>query len=539
MSGGADQSPRQRMIGMMYLVLTALLALQVSNSVLDKFVFIDETLQNSLRISSLSSREVVEGIKVAVEKSGGKDVDMKVLDKAKQVQEWADKLEERINGIRTTIVEQNGGREESGVYPEAKNDTKVMTYMIGAGESKDGEAYALHKDLDKYLDDIRALDDSLKILFAGESLTKGPKDIPAYKDNPDQNNKDWEEFNFAQTPMVAALAVLSHMQTEVMKIENQALERLSMQVGATKIKFDKIKAMVTAESKVVAAGTKYRAKMFIAAGSSTGPPPVMGSSVGGVKVNADGEGEIEFTASGGGYDKEGKVTKTWKGTITIPDGRGVDTTFQVTEEYVVVKPVIDIQSASVSALYFKCGNELNIQVPALGTAYNPSITASQASVIKGAKKGLVTIVPQAAKSTITVKSDGNLIGTRNFKVRLVPKPTIEIRKGKKGKAIDLKRGGACPRSLAAMAISDQSFKAMLPKDARYRVTGWEITLARGRRAVKTKKVNGEVANLSDFASAAKPGDRLVIEVKSVQRMNFQKKTEKIAVGTQIFTYPIQ
>ena len=261
MSGGADQSPRQRMIGMMYLVLTALLALQVSNSVLDKFVFIDETLQNSLSISSLSSKEVIQGIKAAVDKNGNKPVDVAVLNKAKTVQELADKLEERIYALRAGIIKATGDKDETGAYPKAKDYDEVMTYMLGPADSKSGEAYTLHKELDKYLDDIRALDDSLAIMFKDEKLTKGPKDLPAYKDNPDQKNKDWEQFNFDHTPMVASLAVLSHMQTEVVKIENQALERLSAQVGATKIKFDKIKAMVTAESKVVAAGTKYKAKM--------------------------------------------------------------------------------------------------------------------------------------------------------------------------------------------------------------------------------------------------------------------------------------
>ena len=538
MSGGPGESPRQRMIGMMYLVLTALLALQVSNSVLDKFVFIDETLQSALHISSTSAKETVEGIAKAVEKSGNSAADLSVLSKAKKVQKLAAEMEANIEGIRTEIIKQNGGKDERGVYPKAKDYDQIMTYMLGVEGGKPGRAYDLHKELDTYLDDIRALDDSLAIMFKGEKLTKGPKEITAFAKDENQMNKNWEEFNFDHTPMVASLAVLSHMQTEIAAIETQALERLAAKVGATKIKFDKIKAMVTAESKVVAAGTKYKAKMFIAAGSSNGPAPRMNSSAGSVKVNAEGEGEIEFTASGGGYDKEGKVTKTWKGSITIPNGVGVDTTFDVTEEYTVVKPVIDIQSASVSALYFKCGNELNIQVPALGTAYNPSITASQASVIKGSKKGLVTIVPQNSKSTITVKSDGNLIGSRDFKVRLVPKPTIEIRKGKK--PINLKTGGACPRSLSAVAVSDKSFKDMLPKDARYRVTGWEVSLARGRRLVgASKKVSGASVNLNDFASKAKPGDRLVIEVKSVQRMNFQKQTENIKMGSQIFTYPIQ
>ena len=40
--GGGNESPRQKMVGMMYLVLTALLALNVSKSILEAFVAIEE-----------------------------------------------------------------------------------------------------------------------------------------------------------------------------------------------------------------------------------------------------------------------------------------------------------------------------------------------------------------------------------------------------------------------------------------------------------------------------------------------------------------
>ena len=75
MAGGAKETPRQRMVGMMYLVLTALLALQVSNAVLDKFIFIEQSLRHSVEITSKGNKNIVEGIKNAVEENGGRDRD--------------------------------------------------------------------------------------------------------------------------------------------------------------------------------------------------------------------------------------------------------------------------------------------------------------------------------------------------------------------------------------------------------------------------------------------------------------------------------
>jgi len=44
---GYKETPRQKMIGMMYLVLTALLALNVSKQMLDAFIVVNETMENT------------------------------------------------------------------------------------------------------------------------------------------------------------------------------------------------------------------------------------------------------------------------------------------------------------------------------------------------------------------------------------------------------------------------------------------------------------------------------------------------------------
>jgi len=538
MAGGGKETPRQRMIGMMYLVLTALLALQVSNAVLEKFVFIDRSLQNSLQISRTNASFSIEGIKGSVEKNGNRADDKLVLDRANEVKRLTDEMIKELATIRKDIEDKTGGYDELGNKVESKDYDKINLYMLGKGEGGDGHAYKVRPKLNKFLEDIIKLDTAFEKEFKDlKPFCKDPKDIKEFANDPNQKDKNWERMSFENTPTVAALAVMSQINNEVAKVETKAIDILAKRVGATMIKFDKIMAKVTAESRFVAAGTKYKAQMFIAATSST-LSPKMTSTAGGVKVDqATGVGEVEFTATGGAFDKEGKVKKTWKGSITIANN-GKDTTFSVEEEYTVVKPVIDVQAAAVSALYLNCGNELNIQVPALGAIYDPSISASDgAQVIKGAQKGMVTIVPKSAKVKISVSSGGNYIGDKEFKVRLIPKPEIEVQAG--GKAINEKTGGPCPRSLRAKVIADESFKAFLPKDARYRVTKWKVSLARGKRLITEKAASGEEANLSDIASQAQSGtDRLVIEIEGVERMNFQGTTEKVQIGQIIKTYPI-
>jgi gliding motility-associated protein GldM len=189
-----------------------------------------------------------------------------------------------------------------------------------------------------------------------------------------------------------------------------------------------------------------------------------------------------------------------------------------------------VQSASVQALYLNCGNELNIQVPALGSIYDPSFSATGASVIKGANKGLITVIPTAANVSISVSSGGNFIDAVKLSVKTIPKPTIEVYAG--GKPVDEKRGMTMPRSLEIAAIPDESFKNFLPKDARYRISEWTVTLARGARPVSPPlTVTAGSISLGALAAQARPGDRLVIEVLTVQRMNYKGEVENVKMPT--------
>lgn len=530
---GGKETPRQKMIGMMYLVLTALLALQVSSAIIQKFKFLDDSMQYANKSSIKNNTDTQKKIEKAVVDGGGKD--KAVLDKANLVRTETSKILKVMNDLREEMITVTEGREEDGSYKGAKEETKIEIMMVGPEGSKKGKGYELQKQLNGYAQELSTIVGAKDLPY--KPLAIDAKDDPMFQKDKEQNRKDFAELNFAQTPMVAALAVLSTKQAEVLKLETQALEDLAEQVGAKDLKFDNVVAMVKPASKVVAAGTKYEAEMFLGASSSAITPTMTQN---GTAIPVDGSskiGKVSFTATPGAYDKDGNAKKTWKGTISF-NFKGKDTTFQVSEEYIVARPVISVQSASVSALYRNCGNELNVQVPALGSTYNPNFTASGAQVIKGAEKGKVTLVPTGAKVTLNVSSNGNAIGSQDFAVRLIPKPTMECLSG--GQPVNQKTGVSAPgpRSLVMKAIPDESFKTFLPKDARYRVAQWDCILVRGKRPLSTQSFTSEMANLTSFASMAQPGDRILIEVKKVTRTNFQNQTEEVNIPTTIMNIPL-
>jgi gliding motility-associated protein GldM len=520
MAGGAKETPRQRMIGMMYLVLTALLALQVSNAVLEKFIFIDESLRYSVQVSKDATDQLLKGVQAQIEKDGNKPKDVAIMAKAQKAKDESRKMLGEIENLREELVKYTGGRDkETGELVDGKNYDKSMTFLIGTETGAKGKAYELKEKLNAFAASMSKYDKDIAV----GPLAQDAKDIPMFAKNNDQKTKDFARLNFENTPLVATLAVLSEMQTKVARAESQVINEIAKEIGGVEIKFDKVEAMATAESRVVAAGTKYKAKMFLGA-SVSNVTPKMSSSKGGIKMEG-GVGILEFTAQAGSYDAEGNSKQTWEGRISVTKADGGDTTFTLKEDYIVAKPVIQVQSASVQALYLRCGNKLNIQVPALGVNYDPSFSATGAATERGSKKGEVIVVPNSANVALTVSSGGNTIGTENFKVRTVPKPSLAVA------GLNLKQGGACPASLTVKAIADESFKAFLPEDARYRVTEVEVIHIRGRRPVGTKRGGGEI-NINDFRANAREGDRLFIEVKKIQRMNYKGQVEDVAIATE-------
>ena len=119
----------------------------------------------------------------------------------------------------------------------------------------------------------------------------------------------------------------------------------------------------------------------------------------------------------------------------------------------------------------------------------------------------------------------------------IPKPEIKIFKG--SREIDQLNGGRVPSRLKAKAIPDQDFKETNPRDARYKVTSWEVMLVRNNTAILTLKEDSETINLDEIRQKARNGDRLVIQVNEVKRKNYLDEIKDVKVGLPIFQYPVK
>ena len=527
---GGKETPRQKMIGMMYLVLTALLALQVSSAVLEKFAIINETMMSlkdeTDRKNAATLNEIV--------KEAGKSQNARVVNAKENAQKVRTLTQTTLANIDKVKVEMMKLSNTDKINEGLINDhsSKVAAMMISTDAGKNFE-----KLLNDYVKELKNLSGLTEKEFP--TLAKKPKDMPLFASDEDHANKDFLTFTFESTPAIAALTSVTQIETEILEYETKALDKLLNDAGIGKVSFDNMVPMVRTKSSVVAAGAKYEADLFISASSSSFNPEMfkdgqkleLFNDPSGVRM-----GKVEFTASAGAYDpKTLLASKKFMAEIKLPD-----TTLRTEVEYFVAQPVIKVTTGNAPTLYMNCGNTVNIEVPALGTNYNPSFSSQGASIIKGDKPGRVTIIPTQRKINVNVSNAGTPLGGVPFDVKPIPLPRYIIRDNS-GKEIDKKAGvrGGSLTGLRVVPEPDPTFKEEVPKDALYRIRSMEVIHARGTSPINRMNATNEVLDLAAWRSQFKPGDKIVIEIKTVTRRTYQGQDERVEVRNEVHTVPIQ
>jgi len=522
---GGKETPRQKMIGMMYLVLTALLALNVSSAVLEKFAILNTTLEAMIKEVGVTNGYKLAGIKNT--KSEKPEV-LQAVAKAEQVRKMTQKTLTTLDSIKKVLSTDYEGLPLVGA--ELVGNTNLAEEKMLDEQSTLAPAY------EKILTDYHGnLQEISKMKFP--PLTKKAVDFPELKN---ENGKvehadlNFIDFSFEGTPTMPAITSITQMQTQILEYEGLVLDSLNDVAQGQLIKFDKVVPMVIGPT-VVAAGAKYEGRMFMA-GASSGATPEMYRDGTPLSVLPDPEtgikmAKVEFTASAGK-----------KSFLAVIKTAGQDP-FSREIKYDVILPTIRVTTGNRPTLYMNCGNFVNFEVPALGASYNPTFSAKGATLKNGDKIGKVVIVPKQRKVFVTVINGGTSIGTEEFDVKQIPKPRYEA-KDNSGKLIDLKKGvrSSGLSQVRVSAESDENFKEEVPKDARYRIRKMEVTWVRGINPVAPPMtVTSELVNLNSWrGSGFRGGDRIVVDIKEVTRRTYLDEEEKVDVlpGTNIISIPI-
>lgn len=422
MSGGKE-TPRQKMIGMMYLVLTALLALNVSNAVLEKFAIIDDTLKEAIKRNNEpggindSKLKSILGSKVE-DKTNAKDKAQKVRDLTKNTIEYLDKLKLQLS------AEQDGKQIERAEL--VTNTNRSEEIMINHSKPEIGEGY--EKKLKSYVTELNQI---MSINPPFKKLTKTALDYDEFK-NGAHKDKPFLEFSFEGVPTMAAIATVSEIQSEIIGYEAVALDSLKKRVSATVYEVDQMVPMVQAGSNTLVAGQTYEGNLFVA-GSASGVNPEMFFSgaplkvedldIGnGVKVKM---GKISFRVRGASsYGADNTAKASFHVKINLP-GRAIPLEKDI--EYKILKPSPRFASAASSSLYINCGNEVNVTIPGLTdvSTMELSVPAGEGSKVK-LGPGKFAIIPTRQRCNVSVLLDGINVYTEVFTTKDVPIPLPRV-----------------------------------------------------------------------------------------------------------------
>jgi len=419
--GHGKETPRQKMIGMMYLVLTALLALNVSAEVLNAFIIIDKSLTKTGENFKKKNEVMYTAFETAYQENKNKVEPWKK--KADEVKALSQKMFDYMTSLQIEIVTKADGPEskyaKDGPSAIMKKDDNNIPSEIMVLNKKGLELKGKIEEFRKKLFEMIDNKEKSKGLIDGIGITMTTDPVKGQEGN----DLPWEMANFANLPLAAVTAMLSKMKADVRNVEADMLTYLYSRIDAGSFKFNKLEAIVNSSTNYVLLNEKYEAQVFIAASDSTVAPEIVMGGGGKLPVK---EGKGIYSGATGSIG-----IKTWGGVIKIISPASGDTLkFPFKSEYTVAAPSIAVSPSKMNVFYIGVPNP--VDVTASGVPADKllvSITGGGSIVSAGEGKYTVT-VKQPGKVTINVaakmENGQKNLGSKEFRVKTVPDPVAKV-----------------------------------------------------------------------------------------------------------------
>lgn len=462
---GYKETPRQKMIAMMYLVLTALLALNVSKDILNAFIVVNESMESTNEgiITEVNQiyREFEANYELNKEKTGEYyNQAVQVREETKEIVEYLDHLKFMLVGVSEYKIPSNidslelmnkfykdsllttGVRKKVLMLKDVPTKDKydnTTNYMIGLNNN--GEAYKLKdriKAYRKYLLDVLGQGED----YQGIGLII--KDGDAYR-NADKQAVSWEIYNFYHTILAADITIINKLINEVKNAELNTVNYLFSSISATDFKFASVNAKVIPHSTYVFKGQEYSAQILVAAYDDKAKPDIF------VKYGVDEWKESYLSSAKKVSGEAGVVELTipansegpqkYAGIIQLRNpesGELEDHPFS--GEYIVAPPSLTVAPLKMNVFYIGVENPVAISAPGISLSKIKPVI-SKGKLYTKDDNWAVMIKDKVAGNKVTISAtadvDGEILnlGSSEFRVKRVPSPVAEIA-GKTGGNID-------------------------------------------------------------------------------------------------------
>ncbi|MDR1984347.1 MAG: gliding motility protein GldM [Prevotellaceae bacterium] len=472
-------NPRQRMINMMYLVLTAMLALNVSNEVLDAFETIESRFGQSIDIVRRNNESSFSNFDLAAENSSVEKV-KPWKDKAQIVKDKTQELTTYIDSLKKELIFAADGK-KARIYTgdfsqyklENRENTDVGTQLLYGNEESKGKGYELKDKIEKYKSDLTEIlsgtesGKSLIVTIEGMLQTGDVEGV--------DGSKDWVNATFYNAPAISDLAILSSIALDVRNSEAQMMNYLLAQIDASSFKFSELEVAINAPSYVIK-GSPLEAQIILAAYDPTVRPI---AKIGGTNYNSNEKGQIEYKAM---QNSVGMHHLT--GVIEYPGPDGMKSIsfsfpYQVGEAAAVISPT------KMNVFYLGVENPVEISVS--GVPQEKITPSCSGGTLQRSGSGYV-VIPNAGSKTCDISVSAEVNGvrqsmkTQTFRVKKLPTPIAAVA-GITGKTATK---GELASSQGLMAKMPEDFEF----DLKYTVTSFRVSVTGSGGYEKEEASNG-------------------------------------------------
>lgn len=474
---GLPAEPRQKMINLMYLVLTAMLALNVSAEILNAFKTVDRSLSNTNSTVGKSTDAIIASLKDKLSDPTSKAKAELWLPKAEQAQVYTKEVYDYIQELKDEI------KKAAGFDPAHKNgDSSFKQDNLDIGTRilvEEGKGKQLHDKLAQFKEKLLSIDPAIAAAFQNSlqiDLTMPPVQ--------DKANKTWEGAYFHMVPTIADLTMLSKFQNDVKTSENRVVSFCHEQVGKVTVRFDTYNAIIGQNSNYIMPGQEIEVMAGVGAFSKAALPQV---SINGQGASLGEDGAAHMKIPGGGVGNHAIPVH-----IVYKDQDGKPQVIDKVINYTVGQANASIALDDMNVLYVGIDNKLTIAASGGGDdKIQASISGGGGSLSKvGNGKWIARVNTTTDKCTITVTVDGKVAGASEFRVRTIPDPVATV--GGMASGDNVPAGAFKAQGGVAAWIKD------FPLNLKYTVTGFSISADNDDGDIDNADVQGNM-----FASSPK------------------------------------
>jgi len=450
-------SPRQKMINLMYVVLMAMLALNVSTEVLNGFSIVEESLTRTTGNAVKQNKAIYDNFEQQMKANPQKVKQW--YDKAQMVHRLSDSIYVLAGDLKQAIAIEADGDDGDPQNLRNKEDLEAANQvMLAPGRGRGAQLYdAVNHFRYRILQFVT--DPKMKQIISSNLSTDIPDDVV-------RMGKNWQEYMFESMPAAAAVTLLSKLQNDVRYAEGEVLHTLEQNIDVKDIRVNLLDAFVIPNSQTIVRGDRFSARIVMAAVDTTQVPEIY---IGNRKVELrDGVYETVCGRTG---------DFTLAGYMETVNGNGDRIRRDFSQKYTVVDPSATVSADLMNMLYAGYANPISVSVPGvpLSKVQATMTNGSLQSVGPGKYIAKPAKVGQDVTITVTSTNTGRAqqMGQYTFRVRKLPDPTPFIAMKDEHGNPTRYRGGGLPKAqlMAAGGIGAAIDDGIL--DIAFRVQSFE------------------------------------------------------------------